>query len=508
MEAIKILIVDLGSQYTLVIGRTLGELGFRSIILSPERAGKWLRHNKLRGIILSGGSASVYEESAPIPPKEILDIGGSPILGICYGMQWLVHELGGLITANRRNKEYGAVRIFLDNKDALFLDLKTEGIVWASHGDSVRELPAGFKMIAWPEDSGMPAAIVNQKNKIWGVQFHPEVTHTEQGKDILKRFMKICGCVKDWSPKDIIFDIRNEIAKVAKNKRAIIGFSGGVDSSTLSAIISPIFGSDLQAICINTGALRKDEIKEIRENAKAASVNLKVVGRSLYFQKLLGSTVHAEAKRRRFKKAYGQILEKEAKDFGADYIIQGSLATDIIESGQVGSAALIKSHHNINLNLKVKELHPLRNLFKYEVRLLAEEMKLPESICKRHPFPGPGLFVRVIGMPPRLDKLSIVRWADAKVLSIIKSHGLQKEVSQWIIALECNRTVGVKGDARVYAFTVVVRGLVTADFMTGVGYQIPSNVRREISSVVTKHPKIVRVHFDETNKPPATTELE
>ena len=212
--------------------------------------------------------------------------------------------------------------------------------------------------------------------------------------------------------------------------------------------------------------------------------------------------------RKRFKKLYGRILEEEAKRFKADFIVQGSLATDLIESGSAGKADLIKSHHNVGLNLKVKELHPFRNLFKYEVRELARSLKLPSSVSERQPFPGPGLFIRIIGEPPKKDKLDIVRWADGEVTDILKKQKAYDSVSQLIVALDCQRTVGIKGDGRVYAYSIIVRGVRTLDFMTAEGVQFPANVRREISSTVTKHPKIVRVFFDETNKPPATTEME
>jgi len=508
MKQIQILIVDLGSQYTLVIGRALRELGVRSIILSPRRAVKWLEGKKLKGVILSGGSASVYQEDAPFVPREILQLK-IPILGICYGMQWLAWKLGGSVVRRRENKEYGAARVTFDRTDKLFSGLSRESIVWASHGDSVERLPKGFKGIAWSKGSRVIAAMSCPAKKIWAVQFHPEVVQTKNGKGILWRFLSdICGCEKDWKPEDIIEDIRKQVKNVIRNKKAIIGFSGGVDSSTLSAILSPVLKSNLLAVCIDTGALRKNEIKEIKENAKAAGVQLKVIRASRRFQKALGSTTNSETKRRRFKKLYGKILEEAAKNFGAKFILQASLATDIIESGRVGKADLIKSHHNIALKLKVQELHPFQGLFKYEVRALAEKMALPKTISRRQPFPGPGLFIRVVGKPPRPDKLSIVRWADAKVTEILKNHKLYNKFSQLIVGLECERTVGIKGDKRVYAFTAVVRCLITADFMTGIGYQIPKSVRREIASALTKHPKIVRVHFDETDKPPATTELE
>lgn len=510
MDSIQILVIDLGSQYTLVIGRTLRELGFRSIILSPKRADKWLEYNQPKGIILSGGSASIYEEDAPSPPKKILS-SQIPILGICYGMHWLVQKSGGIVEDNRQNKEYGEAKAFFregDNrKNILFSGLRKESIVWASHGDSVSKLPPDFEQISRSEEDVI-AAIAHRHKKIWGIQFHPEVTHTKEGKTILGNFMRICKCSRDWNPKDIIADIRKEVADLAKDKKAIIGFSGGVDSSTLSAIISPVFKSNLLAVCIDTGGLRKDEIKEIEANAQAADIRLKIVREFPLFSKALGNATHSETKRKRFKKAYGQILEREAKSFKADFVIQGTLATDIIESGHTGKAALIKSHHNVGLNLNIKELHPFRNLFKYEVRSLAEELQLPRSISQRHPFPGPGLFIRIIGKPPKSDKLSILKWADVEVTQILKKHNVYDEASQWIIGLECNKTVGIKGEARVYAFTIIVRGLITADFMTGRGYQIPDYVRREITTSITKHPKIVRVHYDEANKPPATAELE
>jgi len=508
MKDTQILIIDLGSQYTLIIGRTLRELGIRSVIFSTKRASDWLKYNKPKGIILSGGSASVYEKDAPSPPEEILKLG-VPILGICYGMQWLAYKLGGTVVSHRENKEYGKAKASFDYKDRLFLNLNKKNTVWASHGDSVDSVPKGFKAIAWTSNNKVIAGMSHLNKKIWGVQFHPEVTQTEKGKDILLRFIKnICKCKKDWKPKDIITNIQNEVKEVAADKKSIIGFSGGVDSSTLSVILSPVLKSNLLAICIDTGGLRQSEIKEIRENARVTNVRLKIIRASSRFQKAIGNATHSEIKRKRFKKLYGRILEEAARDFKANFIIQGSLATDIIESGAIGKADLIKSHHNVGLNLKVKELHLFRDLFKYEVRGLAEEMGLPDSISKRQPFPGPGLFIRVIGKPPKLDKLSIVRWADARVTKILKEHKLYNEISQLIVGLDCNRSVGIKGDGRAYGFSIIVRGFVTADFMTGRGYQIPRQIRRQITNNITKHPKIIRVYYDETHKPPATIELE
>ncbi len=508
MKPIQILVVDMGSQYTLVIGRTLRELGFRAAVLSPGKVESWLKSNKPKAIILSGGSASVYEDNSPKPPKNILKLN-VPILGICYGMQWLAHKTGGRVVAHHERKEYGEAVVRFDTKDLLFQGIKGKNVVWASHGDSVEKVPAGCKIIARSQDAKVIEAMSSPTKLIWGVQFHPEVTHTKEGKKILVNFLKrIAKCEKDWQPADIVNDIRNETARIAAQKKAIIGFSGGVDSTTLSAVLAPVFGNKLLAVCINTGGLRRNELEEIKFNAEAAGINLKIEKAAARFRKAIGRQTHSELKRKRFKKLYGRILEEEAKRFKADFIVQGSLATDLIESGSAGKADLIKSHHNVGLNLKVKELHPFRNLFKYEVRELARSLKLPSSVSERQPFPGPGLFIRIIGEPPKKDKLDIVRWADGEVTDILKKQKAYDSVSQLIVALDCQRTVGIKGDGRVYAYSIIVRGVRTLDFMTAEGVQFPANVRREISSTVTKHPKIVRVFFDETNKPPATTEME
>jgi len=507
MHNIQILIVDLGFQYTLVIGRTLRELGFRSAILSSEKAKGWLKNNKPKAIIFSGGSASVYEENAPTPPKEILKLN-VPILGICFGMHWLVQELGGVITPHQEHKEYGTAKIKLSISDNLFLQTKPNQVVWASHGDSVTQTSSNFKIIATSNNEQTIAAISNIKRKIWGVQFHPEVTQTEQGKDILQNFLTLSKCKKDWNPKNVIKEIRNEVKQAMNKKKAIIGFSGGVDSSTLSAVLSPILKNRLLAVCIETGALRKDEMQEVKLNAMAVGVQLKIVKASSDFQKAMGQTVHSEMKRMRFKKLYGKILEKVAKDFDADFIIQGTLATALIESGKVGEADMIKTHHNTGLNLNIKELHPFRNLFKYEIRELAKELKLPLSIVKRQPFPGPGLFLRVVGKPPIIKRLSIVKWADYEITKILKKHKLYNKLSQLVVALICVPTVGIKGDKRSYKDAIVIRAIQTSDFMTARGFQFPPNTRRELQSSITKHPEVTRVWFDENDKPPATTEFE
>jgi GMP synthase (glutamine-hydrolysing) len=508
MKQIQILVVDLGSQYTLVIGRTLRELGFRPATLSPSRASEWLKFNRPKAIILSGGSASVYQPDAPKPPKVILYLG-IPILGICYGMQWMAQELGGKLSASVGMKEYGKTLIHADVNSILFHRTDRESIVWASHGDSVEYVPPGFKIIARSNRGKTIAAMECEAQNMWGLQFHPEVTQTKFGVRILENFLVHLGkCEKDWIPGLMIENIRTEAHEAVASEKAIIGFSGGVDSTALSAILSPVMGNNLLAVCIDTGALRKDELAEIKAHAAAADARLKIISAARRFQGALKGVVDAEAKRKVFKKLYVSILEEAAEKFGAQFTIQGSLATDFIESGGAGGSALIKSHHNIGNRWKLTDIHPLRNLFKYEVRELARELGLPSSVSERQPFPGPGLFIRIIGMPSTLDKLAILKEADRIVADILKKHKLYDEISQLIVALIGIKTVGVKGDGRSYHYPIVVRGVVTKDFMTVSGFHFPPEVEKEIEKALTAHPMINRVWFDSTDKPPATTELE
>lgn len=511
MQLPKILIIELGSQYTLLIERTLRELGYRSVVLNPERAAKWIGKNPLNAVILSGGAASVYDKDAPKPPEGILSLSAEtgtavPILGICFGMQWLVKRFGGTVGSVEGKREYGEAVIRLARSPGkLFSRMPRDQRVWMSHGDSVTSLPEGFGVLA-SSSTGAIAAMGN--GSVWGVQFHPEVTHTRYGRTVLRNFMEIAGCEKDWVPLSMIDSIQNEVLGELGDRTAVIGFSGGVDSTTLAAILSPVLGDRLRPVAIDGGNLREGEVDEIMAHAAAAGVALSIVDAKEAFRRALDGVTDAEEKRARFRKVYADILVSEAKRMGAQAVLQGTLAPDRIETGATGGAP-IKTHHNVGLDMGgLLQVHPLGDLFKYEVRALAKAVDLPKSVWNRQPFPGPGLFIRVVGTPATPEKLAIVRWADARVREVLERAGVYDTLAQLVVAYVGVNTVGVKGDGRVYRGAIVVRAVETADFMTVRGVHLSDAVEDEICSVLTGHPDIVRVWFDPTKKPPATTEME
>ncbi len=508
----QILIIDLGSQYTEIIRRSLRYLGYRSLILPPEESLEWIKKNKPKGIILSGGSASVYDQDAPKVPEEIMDMG-IPVLGICFGMQWMAYKQdNGSVHRVQEGKSYGPVEVSFETESGnrLFADLPEKLKCWSSHGDSVKNAPDGFKVTATSLAGSVIEAMENGEKNLFGVQFHPEVEQTEDENAILRNFTeKICGCKPDYSKEDIIQEIRERTKKELGSGTAIIGVSGGVDSTTLAAILAPALGEHLKAFMIDTGGMRKGEVEKVKEMAKRAGIHLEVVDKyKEKFVREIGTTIDAEEKRAKFRKVYGEVFQETAKNCHATHMIQGTLATDLIESGSKGNSDLIKTHHNVDLELGLKEIMPLEDFFKFEVRDLAYEFGLEDLVAKRHPFPGPGLYLRIVGVPVTDELLEIVREADDEVSKILIRHGADGLISQIIVALLGVKTVGVKGDGRVYEYSIAVRTVETADFMTVKGFQLDPEICSEIISTLTRHPKIVRVFFDWTPKPPATTEFE
>ncbi|KKS04296.1 MAG: Glutamine-hydrolyzing GMP synthase [Candidatus Nomurabacteria bacterium GW2011_GWA2_41_25] len=472
-RAIQILIIDLGSQYTQIIRRSLRYLGFHSIIISPEKSLEWAKINKPKSIILSGGTINISDADTPEIPKEILGLG-VPILGICLGMQWLayIHDKNA-IQAIKEGKSYGPVEVSL-SESRLFKNLAKKISAWSSHGDSVKNVPAGFDIIATSNNKKVIEAIECADKKLWAVQFHPEVEQTEDENIILNNFASdICGCVKDYDKKNVIEEIRANTKKILGSGTAIIGVSGGVDSTTLAAILTPILGDKLKAFMIDTGGMRKDEIEKVKKIAKKSGINLEVVDKyKNKFIESVGQSIDAEKKRAHFREVYGE------------------------------------THHNVDLDLGLTEIMPLSDFFKFEVREFAREFGLEELLAGRQPFPGPGLYLRIVGVPVSSELLEIVREADYEVAEILKKHNLYDKIAQTIVALLGVNTVGVKGDGRVYGYSIVVRTVETVDFMTVKGFYLNKEICEEITGALIKHPKIVRVFYDFTPKPPATTEFE
>lgn len=510
---VQILILDLGSQYTLLIRRRMEECGVSSIVLSPKPAARWLTGNDPKGIILSGGAASVYDKDFEKPPDAVVAlIGKVPVLCICLGMHWLARLFGGEVERAQDATEYSESCLKYSSADPLFKDLKRNGklsgdvsTVWASHGDSVVVMPPAFRQIGWT-DSCQFAAI--SKPPIWGVQFHPEVEQTECGLAILGNFLGICGAVPDWSPGDIITRIRDEAREVIpKGEKCVLAFSGGVDSSTTAAILGPDLGERLIPVTIDGGNLREGELEEIIANADAVGCRTMIVDKSSQFPPEIAASIDAEVKRRIFQRLYFGVLEDIAQEVGARVLIQGTLAPDVIESGKVGGASHIVTHHNVGKTSLIR-FDPLHDRFKYEVRALARHLGLPPSISERQPFPGPGLFCRIVGISVTPEELGITRWADAKVRTINREDGIENEYSELVVARLGVKTAGVKGDGRSYDYGIGVRAVITSDFMTCWGYQFPPRTRRRIDFELPKHPRVAGVYFSETNKPPARTEFE
>ncbi|MCF7908837.1 MAG: glutamine-hydrolyzing GMP synthase [Candidatus Omnitrophica bacterium] len=513
MKKDTILILDFGSQYTQLIARRVRELKVFSVIEPCNIAIDKIKKLKPKGIILSGGPHSVYEKKAPKIKKEILELG-IPILGICYGMQIFVKTLGGKVGESKK-REYGRAEMYIDQHEDLFFSLAAKITSWMSHTDKVLSLPKDFKVLAHTISTKF-AAIGNAKKKIYGVQFHPEVVHTELGIQVISNFLfRICDCFANWQLEDFISEQIESIRKKVGKKNVICGLSGGVDSSTAAVLISKAVGRKLKCIFVNNGVLRKGEaqqvIKIFRDHYK---IDLRYVDASSSFLKKLKGVVDPEKKRKIIGYEFIRIFEEEARQIkNVEFLIQGTLYPDVIESIPLfgGPTARIKSHHNVGglpSDMKLKLIEPFRLLFKDEVREIAKILELPETIIQRQPFPGPGLAVRVIG-EVKASELKILREADAIVEKIMRKSGLYNETWQAFCVLLPLKTVGVMGDKRTYEHVVALRAVTSSDGMTADWAKLPYEVLDEISnSIINKVRGINRVVFDISSKPPATIEWE
>ncbi|WEK56391.1 MAG: glutamine-hydrolyzing GMP synthase [Candidatus Cohnella colombiensis] len=505
-----IVVLDFGGQYNQLIARRIRDLGVYSELLPYNTTADKLRELAPKGIVFSGGPASVYADGAPQVDPEIYKLG-VPILGICYGMQLITHQQGGKVEPASK-REYGKSDVDFVADSALVQGLDARQTVWMSHGDHVTELPVGFRVDASTEHAPV-AAMSDVSRQIYAVQFHPEVRHSVQGNDMIRNFLyEICGSKGDWSMESFIEDTVNEIRQEVGDKKVLCALSGGVDSSVVAALIHRAIGDQLTCMFIDHGLLRKDEGEGVMETfvGKFEMNVVKIDAKERFLGKLSGVS-DPEQKRKIIGTEFIRVFEEESARFDDfTFLAQGTLYTDIVESG-TATAQTIKSHHNVGglpEDMKFKLIEPLKALFKDEVRKVGEECGLPEAIVWRQPFPGPGLAIRVLGEVTE-EKLEIVRESDAILREEIAKAGLDREIWQYFTALPNMKSVGVMGDGRTYDYTVGIRAVTSIDGMTADWARIPWDVLEKISNRIVNEVKHVnRIVYDVTSKPPATIEWE
>lgn len=513
LEKLMILIIDFGSQYNQLIARRVRESHVYCRIEPPDITAGRVREIKPEGIILSGGPSSVYEKKGPKIDPEILKLG-IPVLGICYGMQFIVHALGGVVEKTSK-REYGFAKLEITNYSRLFDRIESHLQCWMSHGDSITALPPDFTAIA--KTSNTPyAAIANPGSRIFGLQFHPEVEHTRNGTQIIKNFLfEICGCKRTWTMKAFVKESVSFIRKTVGKKRVILGLSGGVDSSVTAILINRAIGDRLTCIFVDNGLLRKDEARRLKKLfSRNLDVNIRFVDASAEFLSALSGVTDPEKKRKIIGKVFMDVFEAEAKKIkDAEFLAQGTLYPDIIESKSAfgGPSSVIKSHHNVGglpEKMKLNLIEPLKFLFKDEVRKLGKTLGMPDELIWRQPFPGPGLAIRIIGevTPKRLD---VLRNVDAILLEEIKAAGYYRKLWQSFAVLLPIKSVGVMGDKRTYENIAAIRAVTSKDAMTADWARLPHRLLASISNrIINEVSGVNRVVYDISSKPPGTIEWE
>ncbi len=513
VEREAVVVIDFGSQYSMLIARRVRECQVYSEVLPYDTDWQRIASIKPRGFIFSGGPASVYDDGAPLAPSHIYE-SHLPILGICYGMQVLTHHFGGRVALGARH-EYGHAILHQGAVESpIFADLPPSMPVWMSHGDLIVDVPPGFTVLGYTENS--PIAAMGNEQGIIGIQFHPEVAHTPQGKEVLRNFLyHVCGCTGNWSPGSFITESIARIKKQVGEGRAICALSGGVDSAVTAALVHRAIGDQLTCIFVNNGLLRQDEaertINTFQQNLKMNIITIDATDR--FLQRLKGVT-DPEMKRRLVGEEFIRVFEEEAARLGkVDLLVQGTLYPDVIESitPESRASAKIKTHHNVGglpTKMTLSLIEPLRYLFKDEVREVGVKLGLPEEMVWRQPFPGPGLAIRIIGEVTR-EKLEILRAADWIVMNEIKKANLYRQLWQSFAVLTDTRSVGVMGDYRTYGYLIAIRAVTSEDAMTADWARLPYDLLARVSNrIVNEVPQVNRVVYDISSKPPSTIEWE
>lgn len=505
-----VVILDFGGQYNQLIARRVRECGVYCEVMPYHVSPEQIAEKKPIGIIFTGGPNSVYLKDSPKCDPKVFELG-VPVLGICYGIQTMAYVLGGHVISPD-SREYGKTETFYDNSCPLFEGIPSQGISWMSHTDYVDAIPEGFRVTAHT-DTCPTAAMENAEKRLYGLQFHPEVLHTQYGSEMLRSFLyRVCGAKGDWTMESYAEATVCSLRKKIGSGKVLLALSGGVDSSVAAALLSRAVGSQLTCIFVDHGLMRKNEGDEVEKAFGGRELNFVRVNAEKRFLEKLAGVSEPERKRKIIGEEFIRVFEEEAKKIGTvDFLAQGTIYPDVIESG-AGDAAVIKSHHNVGGlpdYVDFKEIvEPLRRLFKDEVRQLGLELGLPDYLVWRQPFPGPGLAVRVIGDITK-EKLDILRDADAIFREEIAKAGLERSINQYFAVLTSMRSVGVMGDGRTYDYTLALRGVTTTDFMTADWARIPYDVLEHVSNrIINEVRGINRIVYDITSKPPATIEWE